>query len=305
MKQPPFAPAIGLVFLGSLMASSAAIWIRFLPEVSPISIAFIRVGGAAIIFFPWFWRELGRRNVTWHDFRYSALAGVALALHFATWIASLRYTTVANSVLLMATHPMFVIAISLGILRVPVARNQIAGALVALAGVVFIQWRDLSFGPSSGEWPGAAFGNLLALAGGLFLAVYLLLSREARKSLSTVLHVEVTYASAAVVLLIATLLLRVPPIPLSTGPWLYLGLLILLPTVGGHTIFNWGLRYLGAPLVSLFGLLEPVEAALLALIILGEGIGGSTILGGAAILGGLALAVWHPAAHNSSSESIA
>jgi len=137
-------------------------------------------------------------------------------------------------------------------------------------------------------------GNALALAGGLFAAVYLLLSREARRSLSTVLHVEVTYATAAVVLLLAIIVLRVPPIPLAPGPWLYLGLLILLPTVGGHTIFNWGLRHLGTPLVSLFGLLEPVESALLALLILGEGIGGHTIIGGAAIIGGLVLAVWRP-----------
>jgi len=296
MKQiTPFAQASGLVLLGSLMASSAAIWIRFLPEVSPISIGFIRTGGAAIIFFPWFWRERGRLRTSWRDFRYSVLAGVALALHFATWIASLSYTTVAHSVLFVATHPMFVIAISLGILRVPVARNQIVGALVALAGVVFIQWRDLSFGPSNVALASNAFGNLLALSGGFFAAVYLLLSREARRSLGTVLHVEVTYASAAVVLLLATLLLRVPPIPLSPGPWLYLALLILLPTVGGHTIFNWGLRHLGAPLVSLFGLLEPVEAAILALLILGEGIGGYTVVGGAAIIGGLVLAVRRPA----------
>ena len=294
MKQTPFAFAAGVVLLGSLMASSAAIWIRFLPGVSPISIGFIRTAGAAIIFFPLFWRELGRRRISWRAYRYSVLAGIALALHFATWIASLGYTTVAKAVLFASTHPMFVIAISLGILRIPVARNQIAGALVSLAGVVFIQWQDLGFTPPGGGWSDSTLGNVLALAGGLFAAVYLLLGREARKSLSTVLHVEVTYASAAVVLLLATIVLRVPPIPLATGPWLYLGLLILLPTVGGHTIFNWGLRHLGVPLVSLFGLLEPVESALLALFILGEGIGGHTIIGGAAIIGGLVLAVWRP-----------
>lgn len=285
------------------MASSAAIWIRFLPGISPLSIGFIRVGGAALIFLPWFWRERGRRRVSWSQFRYSVWAGVALALHFATWITSLGYTTVANSVLFVSTYPMFIIVISLGILRIPVARNQILGALVALTGVVFIQWRNLSIGPSDSAWTGAAVGNMLALAGGLFAAVYLLLSREARKSLSTVLHVEVTYTSAAVVLLLTTLFLRVPPLPLSPEPWLFLVLLILLPTVGGHTIFNWGIHHLGAPLVSLFGLLEPVEAALLALFILGESIGAPTIVGGLTIIGGLALALWHPAASATQSST--
>ncbi len=118
--------------LGSLMASSAAIWIRYLPGVSPLVIGYVRVGGAALILLPWFWLELVRRGPpAWPELRYSVLAGVALALHFATWIASLRYTTVAHSVLLVATHPMFVIAISLWLLRLPVARNQVVGAAVA------------------------------------------------------------------------------------------------------------------------------------------------------------------------------
>lgn len=282
--------------LGSLMASSAAIWVRFLPGQSPIAIAFIRVAGAALLLLPWFWRDWRRRGgLSWRELRFSLLAGVALALHFATWITSLQYTTVAHSVLFVATHPMFVIAISVGLLRVPVARNQIVGATVALAGVAFIQWRDLDVTGAGGLFTGQAQGDLLALAGGLFAAIYLLLGQEARRNLSTILHVEVTYAAAAVVLLAMVLVLRVPLSPLVAESWIYLALLVLLPTVGGHTIFNWGLRRLGAPLVSLFGLLEPVEAAVLALIFLGEGLPATTVLGAGVVLGGLGLAVWRPA----------
>ncbi|UCD39112.1 MAG: EamA family transporter [Fidelibacterota bacterium] len=290
----PFALATGVVLGGSLLASSAAIWIRFLPGVSPLAIGFIRTCGAAIIFFPWFWRQRIEQGLSWHDFRYSVMAGIALALHFATWITSLRYTTVANSVLFVSTHPMFVIAISLLILRIPVVRNQIVGALIALVGIIFIQWHDLDFSSSGGMFTGITLGNMLALAGGFFGAVYLLLGREARKTLSTVLHVEVTYASAAVVLLCAAIFTKVQIAPPEAEAWLFLGLLILLPTVGGHTIFNWGVHHIGAPLVALFGLLEPVESALLALIILGEGVGVTTIIGGGIILSGLSLAVWQP-----------
>ncbi len=294
MKSTSFAGAAAVVLLGSLMASSAAIWIRYLPGVSPLVIGYVRVGGAALILLPWFWLELVRRGpLAWPELRFSALAGVALALHFATWIASLRYTTVAHSVLFVATHPMFVIAISLWLLRVPVARNQVVGAVVALAGVVFIQWQELG-GGSHGGGASAALGNLLALAGGLFAAIYLLLGQEARRGLSTIIHVEVTYATAAVVLLLMALAFDVPGPPRVSGPWLYLALLVLLPTVGGHTIFNWGLRHLGAPLVSLFGLLEPVESTLLALLILGEAVPPTTALGAAVILGGLGLAIWRP-----------
>jgi drug/metabolite transporter (DMT)-like permease len=199
---------------------------------------------------------------------------------------------VANSVLFVATHPVFVIAISLTILKVRVARNQILGALLALVGVVFIQWRELSFGSSAGLLSGESLGNILALLGGFFAAVYLLLSWEARKTLSTMLHVEVTYVTAAIVLLVAILLVPAPLIPLPDGSFLFLGLLILLPTVGGHTIFNWGVHHIGAPLVSLFGLMEPVESAILAFIILGEQVSLTTILGGCIIISGLLLAIW-------------
>ncbi|MFC1547982.1 DMT family transporter [Candidatus Neomarinimicrobiota bacterium] len=292
MKQSPFLYVIGIVLLGSLMASSAAIWIRFLPGVSPIAISFIRVAGASMIFLPWFWHEWKRKSIKLREFRYSALAGIALALHFATWISSLKYTTVANSVLFVATHPVFVIAISLTILRLRVAKNQIIGSLVALVGVVFIQWRELSFDSSAGLLSGESLGNILALLGGFFAAVYLLLSWEARKSLSTMLHVEVTYATAAIVLLVVLILVRNPLTPLPNGSILFLGLLILLPTVGGHTIFNWGVHHIGAPRVSLFGLMEPIESALLAFIILGEQVSLTTILGGCIIISGLLLAVW-------------
>ena len=300
---PPFPFTVGVVLCGSLMASSSAIWIRFLPDLSPIVIGFIRVAGATVIFLPWFLREFGRQRPPWHVFRYSVLAGVALALHFATWIASLSYTTVALSVLFVATYPIFVIAISLGILRVPVARNQIIGAGVALSGIVFIQWHSHGADPSGSLLDGQPFGNLLALLGGFLAAVYMLFSQEARKSLSTILHVEVTYATAAVVLLLAVLTLGQPPIPLDPGPWLFLGLLILVPTLGGHTIFNWGVHHLGATLVSLMGLLEPVESALLALIFLGEGLPPHTLLGGIIILGGLTLALWQPLAYRAGSQT--
>ena len=300
---PPFPLTIGVVLCGSLMASSSAIWIRFLPDLSPIVIGFVRLTGATVIFLPWFLREYGRRRPTWRAFRYSVLAGVALALHFASWISSLWYTSVAHSVLFVATYTIFVIAISLGVLRVPVARNQIIGAGVALSGIVFIQWHSLGAGPSGSLLEGETFGNLLALLGGFLAAVYMLFSQEARKSLSTILHVEVTYATAAQVLLLAVLLLGQSPIPLDPGPWLYLGLLILVPTLGGHTIFNWGVHHLGATLISLMGLLEPVESALLALIFLGEGLSLYTVLGGVIIIGGLTLALWRPLDYLAASQA--
>ncbi len=294
MKPPRSQYAIVIILSGSLMASSAAIWIRFIPEVSPLVIGFIRTTGAALLIFPWFRREWHKQAHSWRDLRLSVLCGVALAFHFGTWIASVNRTTVALASLLVATHPMFVILISFGLLRIKVARNRIAGTLLAFGGIMFIQWPYLAAG-ADGAWQSHGLGNLLALAGGFFAAVYLLLGQAARSRLGTIVHVEITYATAGVVLLLALLLAGEAPVPLAARPWAFLALLILVPTVGGHTIFNWGLKHLGAPLVSLFGLLEPVFTTLLALIILREGIPMSTVWGGIIILAGLALAVWRPA----------
>lgn len=295
MTPPHSQRVMAIVMGGSLMAASAAIWIRFIPEISPLVIGFIRTAGAALLLFPWFRREWRRQALSWRDLRLSVLCGVALALHFATWIASVNRTTVALSVLLVATHPMFVILISSALLHRKVAPNRIAGALLAFGGIVFIQWPYLAAG-AHGVWQGHGLGNLLALAGGFLAAIYFLLGQAARNRLGTIVHVEITYATAGVVLLVALLLAGETPIPLATRPWPYLALLILLPTVGGHTIFNWGLKHLGAPLIALIGLVEPIFSALLALIIFREGLPLATIGGGVIILAGLALALWSPAA---------
>ncbi len=290
-----FPLAIAVVLCGSVMTSSSAIWIKFLPGLSAITISFIRVAGASLIFLPWFLRELRGSPIDWSHYRYSIAAGVSLAFHFASWILSLKYTTVAIAVLLVTTHPIFVIGISITLLKARVAPRQIAGSLVALAGVALIQFHELSASDNADLWETSLRGNLLALAGSFFAAIYFLFSQRARRQLSTLMHVEVTYATAAVCLGIAQLVMKTPPIPSEALPWLYLLLLVLLPTVGGHTIFNWGLRHLGAPLISLFCLLEPLQAGLLAYLLLDEVPANHTLWGGAVVISGLLLAVWRRA----------
>ena len=284
-------PATAIVLLGSLLASTSVLWIRSLPPMSPLMVGFVRTAGAALLLMPWFVAHLRRAKPPLRDFRYSALAGVALGLHFGTWIASLSYTTVAQSVLLVASHPLFIIVLSIFLLRRKVARNQMAGAMLATVGIVIIQLLagDEAVAAMTGARP--ALGNLLALAGGVFAAIYFLLGQEARRSLPTLPHMVVAFSCAALTLYLLAMLSGDTALPATSRAWLFLGLLVLLPTVGGHTLFNWGIRHIGAPKVSLMGLLEPVEAALLGLLFLGEPLGWATLLGGAVILAGLAMAL--------------
>ncbi|MCH7575368.1 MAG: EamA family transporter [Candidatus Marinimicrobia bacterium] len=284
-------PASAIVLFGSLLASTSVLWIRSLPPMSPLMVGFVRAAGAALVLMPWFIAHVRRDKPALRDFRYSALAGVALGLHFGAWIASLAYTTVAQSVLLVTIHPLFIIVISVFLLRRSVARNQVLGAVIATAGIVIIQL--LAGGEAMAAFPGArpALGNLLALSGGFFAAIYFLLGQAARRSLRTVPHVVVAFAFAAVTLYLLAMLSGDTDLPTSGRAWMFLALLVLLPTVGGHTLFNWGIRHIGAPMVSLMGLLEPVGAAGLALLFLGEPLGWATLLGGAVILAGLGMAL--------------
>jgi drug/metabolite transporter (DMT)-like permease len=289
-QQFPRPLALGILMAGSIMASSAAIWIKFLPDTSPLTMGFIRTVGAALILLPFFLADYRIHRPLPKDFIYSILSGLALAMHFATWIASLKYTTVAQSVLFVATAPVFVIIITIGILKRPVSWRRIIGGLIAVAGIIVVQYPNLGESAVGGDSQ-RTLGNILALGGGLMAAIYIMLNQRARRKLTTMLHIEVAYVTAGLVLLVMALFSGHKLIPAASDQWIYLGLLILLPTVGGHTIFSWVLKHLDATLVSQFNLLEPVLATLLAFIVFGEAVGGATLIGGAVILTGLALAI--------------
>jgi len=273
-----------LVLFGTLLASSGALWIRLVPDLSPIVVGWYRVFGAGLFFLPFFVYKRRGRPFEYKSFRFPFLAGLALALHFALWITSLYYTSVSNSVLLVATHPIFVALLARFVFRLPLARQEVWGIVLALIGTSIIQWHAL--GDTFGFW-----GNVMALGGGLFEALYFLFSHPSREKLSTLDHVVVTYFAASVILILWAIIIGARLLPNSGSEVIFLALLILLPTVGGHTIFNWGVKQLGPTRVSLLMLLEPPESAFLAFMFLGEGVLPITYVGGSVILLGLYIAV--------------
>ncbi len=282
--QPTKTQAGFIVLFGTLLASTGALWIRLVPDMSPIVVGWYRVFGAGLFFLPFFlFRRTGKRP-EWRAFKNSAISGVALAFHFGLWISSLYYTSVSNSVLLVATHPIFVAILARFVFRLPLSRPEIWGIALALMGTTVIQWQALQ--AQTGFW-----GNLLALGGGLFEALYFLFSHRSRNILNTVDHVVVTYFSAALILFIWAVSQGYNFLPNTPAEAIFLALLILFPTVGGHTIFNWGVKQLGPTRVSLLMLLEPPESAFLAFLFLSEGVAPATWVGGSVILSGLYLAL--------------
>jgi drug/metabolite transporter (DMT)-like permease len=273
--------ALPAVAVGVLAVSAAAIFIR-LADAPAVAVAFWRCAlGAALLLPP---AAVRRERFPRGKTLYIGLAsGVALGAHFGFWISSLDYTSVAASVVLVSTQPVFVAILAYLLFGERTSPLSFTGILVALAGTTVIAG-DGSVGSA------AIFGNMLALVGAITVAVYVLIGRSSRTGGVGVLPYSiVVYSAAALTLLPVALLLDARLWGYPGETWFWLGAITLGPQIMGHTVFNWALRYVEASIISGTILAEPVVSALLAWLILSEKPGLPTILGGAVVLGGLFL----------------
>lgn len=304
MSSPPksyrFAPVI--LIIGILAVSTAAIFIRYAQQEAPsLIIAAYRLALASLILLPFSFRQ-AQRDVIALPARgrlQALLAGVFLAVHFATWIVSLELTSVASSVVLVTTTPLWVAIISPLFLKEHMKKEVWWGLGLALGGGVVVAasqacvWEESRLVCTSlrSFFQGKALiGNLLALMGAWMAAGYLLVGRKIRPLMSLWSYTLLVYSTAAVVLIILAALngYSFTGYPLSVCGWFLL--LAIIPQVIGHSSFNWALRYLPATFVSLALLGEPVGATILAMIFLGETPLLNEVIGGGMILGGIYLA---------------
>jgi len=270
------------IALGVVAVSFGAILVRLAGATPPLAIAAWRLTLAGLVFAPIALlrrqRTLSRSTLLW-----SAVSGVALALHFVLWISSLRYTTVASSVLFVTTHPIFVAVGSIFFLRERPSRLVAVGIPIAIAGGALIGFGDIVVGGA------AVRGDLLALGGGLMAAIYFLIGRHVRRTVSASEYIAVTYGVGAIVVLVLCFATRTPLVGFSTSTYGYLVLLALVPQLIGHSTFNWALKVLPAAKVSVLILGEPIGSALLAFAFFGESVSGLNLVGAAIILVGIYL----------------
>lgn len=286
---------------GILAISTAAIFIKFAQADAPsLVIAALRLTLATLTLAP---LTLARHRdeiskLTRRELGLALLAGLFLAVHFAAWISSLEYTSVASSVVIVTTAPLWVALASPFLLKEMLKRNAVLGLALALAGGVIValsdtcHWQNGFVCPSLGEFfhGQALLGNFLALVGAWMSAGYILLGRRLRTKLSLLPYIFVVYGMAALVLIV--LMLGAGQSPLGYSPLTYLWLLALalIPQLLGHSTFNWALRYMPASFVSVALLGEPVGATILAYFLLGETPTPFKLAGAALILGGIYVA---------------
>ena len=232
------------------------------------------------------------------DFRFTILSGLFLALHFAAWITSLEYTTVASSVVLVTTTPLWVALLSPLTIKEPIARPVWVGLILALLGGLVVGLSDtcslngvrLSCPPVSEFVRQDAFwGDLLALAGAWMAAGYILIGRRLRQKLSLVGYIFVVYGIAALVLIIVMFAAGQKPFGYPSEAYLWMILIALVPQLLGHSSFNWALGYLSAAYVSISLLGEPIGSTILAYFLLDESPTALKIFGAILILVGIYL----------------
>lgn len=258
-----------------LIVSCAAIMIRFAQHdgVPSLSIAAWRLGLAAVILSGIVClRPALRTEVRALDARTVSLAiasGVFLAAHFASWIASLAYTSVASSMVLVSTNPIWIAIFSWLVFSEKPTRALALGIALAMAGSAFIFFSDArTAGTATGTDP--LLGNVLALVGSLTVCGYLLLGRGLRQRMSLLAYVWLVYLSAGVTLLIGAVAAGAPLTGFSVTAWLCLIGLAVGPQLLGHSGINWALKHLSATVIALAILAEPVGSALLAWWLFGE-----------------------------------
>ncbi|MEW6716127.1 MAG: DMT family transporter [Chloroflexota bacterium] len=292
----PFA-----ILIAILAVSTASIFIRFAQREAPsLVIAAYRLTLASLVLAP---LALTRhraelRSLTQREFLLALLSGAFLAIHFATWISSLEYTTVASSVVLVSTSPLWVGLLSPLFLREPLTKYVLIGMTLALTGGTVIGLSDaggwqngLVFSHLHEFWRGQAmWGNFLALAGAWAVTGYLMIGRQLRAKMSLVAYIFVVYGMAAIVLIGIMFAAGESPVGYSPMTFLWMLLLALVPQLVGHSTYNWALRYLPAALVAVTTLGEPIGSTILAYFILREAPSALKVIGAILILAGITIA---------------
>ncbi|HEX3031311.1 MAG TPA: DMT family transporter [Bacillota bacterium] len=211
----------------------------------------------------------------------AAASGFFLAMHLVTWFISLQYTSVASSVVLVTTQPIFVVIGSYLFFRETVPLKSMLGGALALIGSFYIGATDFTLGAQ------AFWGDVLALSAAILVSGYLLIGRRLRARITLPAYTFVAYGASAVTLILCALAGGLRFYPYSAQDWILFLALAVVCTIMGHTVFNWALKYVQASVVAVSILGEPIGAIIWALLFLNQAPTGRQIIGGAVILTGL------------------
>ena len=272
-----------ILVLGVLGASLSAIFVRS-AEAPALVLVFFRMLFSTIALLPAAllkgrqeFSEMNRRELL-----LSLLSGVFLGLHFTFYFTSLRFTTIAASVVLVDTEVFFVAILGFLVWKRKLPQGGLIGIGLTFFGSILIAGTDL-LGPRGSLW-----GDLLALVGAACVGGYTLLGTEVRKTRSTLIYTTVVYSAGTLVVGLMLLLSKTPVVGYLPRDYLAGAGLALFCTLLGHSVFSWGLKYESPAFVSTVKLLEPVFSTLMGMALFQEFPSWLTVLGGLVVIFGVA-----------------
>jgi drug/metabolite transporter (DMT)-like permease len=270
--------------------SFASIFIKWSAS-TPFIIAAYRLGLTCLILLPvmvWTRGFSHLRSMSRREILLILLSGVALTFHFGLWIVSLSLTLLSASVILVTSHPIFVASVQHFLLKEEVKKIAALGIGIAFTGVAVIALSDYETGESK------LLGDLLAFLGGLCAGIYFLCGRIVRQKVEVVPYSFSVYGIASFLLFLSAYLAGDKLVVSDGREWILFLAMAIVPTIFGHTMFNYALKKLPAHVVSTSVLGEPVGASLLAYILLPDQTPGMWIvIGGALVVFGLYIVLSH------------
>lgn len=285
LEKPPFPPYLALL-IGVIAISSSAIFVKLSSAPAPI-IATYRLIFSVVLTLPFlFWNlgaiaEIGKMSKkVW---LLCLLSGAFLASHFLLWFESLNYTSVASSTVLVTLQPLFAFIGGYFFFGERVRLLALSGGLLAIVGSFVIGWGDFQVGGM------ALFGDALALLGAVTVTGYWLVGQYVRQQMSSFSYTLVVYSATSVILVAYDLALGYPLVGYPAQDWGWFFCLALFPTLLGHSIFNWVIKWLSTTTISMGILGEPIGTAILAYFILGEIVTVPQWVGGLVIIAGIYL----------------
>jgi len=287
------------LLIGVLAVSSSAIWIRLAMQAADnytlefsLFLAGSRLLVSALMLLPFSYKfQFAKANFS--TFSAAAIAGLCLAIHFASWVSSLAFTSITASTTLVTTTPIWVALYSRCFLKEQLSKATLIGIGISFVGGVIIAFtRTTAISHSDNP----LFGNGLALLGAIMVSAYLILSNKAQKAgLSIGNFVLVAYSSAAIFLLPVLVILqnsyKINYKAYSPQVYLYVVLMAVVCQLIGHTSFNWALPSISPTFVALIVLLEPIIASTIGVFVFGEIPPTQTVYGGCILIIGITLAI--------------
>lgn len=273
--------AIATAMISVSFASIFIVW----SDSPPFIIAAYRLALTCAMLFPYMVWTHGFQRIRSFEKREALLvilSGIALTAHFELWIVSLGLTLVSTSVILVTSHPIFVAAIQHFLLKEQVRRIAVVGIVVAFSGVAVIALSDAQVGEET------LYGDAFAFIGGICAGVYFLSGRVARQSIDVAPYAFSVYGLAAILLFLSAGIAGDTLLVVDGREITIFLVLALVPTILGHTMFNYALKKVPAHVISTSVLGEPVGASILAYVLLPEQVPGAWIIvGGGLVVVGL------------------